>query len=57
MRSLLIGRDRVSNPYKIRGKILVLYFLTFTFLRSKLEAKNSAPLSYRYALNFFMNVI
>jgi hypothetical protein len=31
--------DQVSPPYKIKGKIIVLYFLIFIFFDSKLEDK------------------
>jgi len=31
--------DRVSHPYKTRGKIIVLLILIFGFLESKLEYK------------------
>jgi hypothetical protein len=47
--SFLIARDRVSHPYKIRDRILVLYVSTFTFLLSRVEAKNSAPHSCRHS--------
>jgi hypothetical protein len=37
--SSLNVRDQVSHPYKITGRIMVLYILTFTFLDSKQEDK------------------
>jgi hypothetical protein len=37
--SSLNMRDPVSHPYKITGRILVLYILTFTFLDSRGEDK------------------
>jgi len=36
--SLNVG-DKVSHSYKIKGKIIVLYILTFISLDSKLEDK------------------
>ena len=35
--------DQVSHPYKTKGKIMVLYNLTFIFLDRKLTTKDSAP--------------
>jgi hypothetical protein len=32
-------RDQVSHPYKITGRIMVLYILTFTFLDSRRDDK------------------
>ena len=43
LRSSLNVRDHVSHPYKIRGKITILYILVLKFLDSKLERKDSAP--------------
>jgi hypothetical protein len=34
-----IVRDKVSNPYKTIGRIMVLYILTFTFPESRREDK------------------
>ena len=39
LRCALNVSDQVSHPYKTTGKILVLYFLIFKFLNSKLEDK------------------
>jgi hypothetical protein len=30
-------RDHVSDPYRTRGKIIVLYIINFTFFNSKQE--------------------
>ena len=38
LRSSISVRDQVSHPYKIAGRIIILYFL-FMFLESKLEDK------------------
>ena len=43
LRSSLNVTDHVSHPYKIRGKIIILYILVLKFLDSKLESKDSAP--------------
>jgi hypothetical protein len=37
--SSLSVRDQVSHPYKIAGRIMVLYILTFTFLDSRQDDK------------------
>ena len=39
LRCALNVSDQVSHPYKTAGKILILYFLIFKFLDSKLEDK------------------
>ena len=37
--TFLIGSDQVSHPYKITGKIIVLYIVIFLFLNSRLVGK------------------
>jgi hypothetical protein len=32
-------RDQVSHPYKITGRFMILYILTFTFLDTRRESK------------------
>jgi len=39
LRSSLNVSDKISHPYKITGKITVLFVLTFKYLDSKLEDK------------------
>jgi hypothetical protein len=44
-------RDQVSNPYKTIGKIIVLHILTFTFLDSRWEAKDSELYGRKHSQN------
>jgi hypothetical protein len=43
--SSLVVTDQVSHPYKTRGKIIVLYILTFTFVDSRQETRKSPGLN------------
>jgi hypothetical protein len=47
-------RDKVSHPYKTRGKIMVLYILMLRFLERRLE--KSVP-RIEFVLNIFVNSI
>jgi hypothetical protein len=46
--SSLNVRDQVSHPYKITGRIMVLYILTSTFLDSELEFSRYTATNTKY---------
>jgi hypothetical protein len=41
--------DQVSHTYEIRGKIMVLYIVSFPFFDTKLQDINSAPNDSKYS--------